>query len=135
MNKLVQPAVKAVIMKDDKFLVIKQNFQGNTYWDLPGGRVDHGESPYDTLTREIKEEVCMDVEIIKPLGMFWFFRFDGIQIVATTFLCSSKTDEVDLTRNPADEDIVESRWLTKDEFLNGDYSVSHQSLKQLISKL
>ncbi|MBU0648485.1 NUDIX hydrolase [Patescibacteria group bacterium] len=135
MNKTVQAAVKAIVQKEDKFLVIKQEFGNQTYWDLPGGRVDHGESPYDTLIREVKEETALDITIDKPLGMFWFFRFDNIQIVATTFLCTPQTDSVDLAQNPAVEDITEFIWVTRDEFLSDKYHVQHQSLKELIKKL
>ena len=56
MNR-VYPAVKAIIQRGEKFLVIKQEFADKTVWDLPGGKVDFGESPYDTLVREVNEEI------------------------------------------------------------------------------
>ncbi|MFA4931251.1 MAG: NUDIX hydrolase [Patescibacteria group bacterium] len=136
MNQIVQTAVKAIIQKEGKFLIIKQNFPSGIYWDLPGGRVHHGESPYDALIREVKEETTLDVKIERPLGIFWFFRNDGVQIAATTFICLPQNSQVNLNQNPDEvEDIVEFRWITKDEFLNGDYPVTHESLKELIKKL
>ena len=119
--KRVHPAVKAIIQRGNEFLVIKQELSDKTVWDLPGGRVDHGESPYDTLVREVKEEVCLSIKIVKPLGFFWFFRQDKDQVICTTFLCSVDDHEIDLTKNPAEENIVEYRWVTKDEFLRNEY--------------
>jgi len=35
-------------------------------WQLPGGALEHGEHPEDTLKREIKEELGLGGEIISP---------------------------------------------------------------------
>jgi len=133
--KKLHPAVKAIIQKGEKFLVIKQGFSDNVIWDLPGGKVDFGENPYYTLKREVMEEIHLSIEIIKPVGLFWFFRHDGDQVVCTTFLCKAEDNEIDLTKNPADENITEYRWVTKDEFLNEEYNVGHESMKQLFASL
>ncbi|MFH1560977.1 MAG: NUDIX hydrolase [Patescibacteria group bacterium] len=131
--KQVFPAVKAVILNKGKFLIIKQNI--NQSWDLPGGKIEHGETPKETLFREVKEETCLDIEIVECLGMWWFFRtVDGNQVVCTTFLCSPKTDNVDISKNPTSEGIEEFKWVTKDEFLGDGYTPVHQSLKDLVSK-
>lgn len=131
----VYAAVKAIIQKDNKFLVIKQGFDGKSVWDLPGGRVNFGESPYDTLAREVNEEVHLSVYIVKPLGLFWFFRYDGDQVVCFTFLCATKNFEIDLTKNPANENVIKYKWVTKEEFLSDEYVVLHDSLKKLFTLL
>lgn len=106
MNNL-HPAVKAIILKGNKFLVIKQKFSQKTVWDFPGGRVGYGESPYQALKREVKEETQLSINIEKPLGLFWFFRHDDDQVVCTTFLCTTDSTQVDLSQNPSSENIVE----------------------------
>ncbi len=134
MHKL-HPAVKAIIQRGEKFLVIKQEFLGRTVWDIPGGKVDFGESPYDTLTREVMEEINLSIKIVKPLGMFWFFRHDNDQVICNTFLCTADNYDIDITKNPADENITEYKWVTKDEFLSDAYEVGHDSMKQLFAQL
>lgn len=40
-------------------------------WNLPGGRVEEGESPWATAIREVKEEVLLDVTIDKLIGCYY----------------------------------------------------------------
>ena len=129
-------AVKAVIKEGDRFLVVKQAVNGQFFWDLPGGRVNFGESPYYALHREVMEETGLKIEIVKPLGLWWFFRSkDGDQVVCNTFLCNPKHKNIDLSKNAAEETISEFKWVTKEEFLSDKYTVGHQSLKGIIAEL
>lgn len=125
-------AVKAIIQKDNKFLIVKQEVSGHIFWDFPGGRVEYGESPYDTLFREVQEEVSLKVKILKPLGLCWFFRLDGNQVICNTFLCEAENMNIDITKNPAIENISEYKWVTKEEFASDEYVVSHESMKDIV---
>lgn len=51
-----------LILKDNKILLIKKH--GGPYdgkLDLPGGTIEYGEKPEETLVRELKEEAGIDV--------------------------------------------------------------------------
>lgn len=39
-------------------------------WNMPGGRLDEGEQPHETVVREVKEEVGIDVEVEKLVGVY-----------------------------------------------------------------
>lgn len=39
-------------------------------WNLPGGGLEKGESPWDGTIREVKEETGFDVEIVKLSGVY-----------------------------------------------------------------
>lgn len=62
MKEYKQLGAYALILKDDKILLIKKKtgpYDGKL--DLPGGTIEFGERPEDALKRELKEEVGIDV--------------------------------------------------------------------------
>lgn len=55
-------AIRAVILKDDKILMVKSN-TGD--YKFPGGGVENGESPEETLRREVIEETGYILDEVK----------------------------------------------------------------------
>lgn len=52
---LFRISMKSLVRNDqNQILVVKET--GRTWWDLPGGGMDHGESVKDTIARELQEE-------------------------------------------------------------------------------
>jgi len=58
------------IKKGEKLLLIKRKKDNSTYYILPGGGVESGETPKQTAIREIKEELSIDVIIDKKIAKF-----------------------------------------------------------------
>ncbi|MEC0089462.1 NUDIX hydrolase [Paenibacillus macquariensis] len=57
MKKYTHLGVYGILIHDDQILLIKKSrgpHKGK--WDLPGGTIEFGEEPYDTLMREFYEE-------------------------------------------------------------------------------
>ena len=55
---LFRVSLKAVIFNEnDEILIVKES--GRDWWDIPGGRIDHGESIKEALARELREEVSL----------------------------------------------------------------------------
>jgi ADP-ribose pyrophosphatase YjhB (NUDIX family) len=49
-------AARAIIIEGDKMLVMHRNKHGSQYFTLVGGAAEEGETPEQTLVREVKEE-------------------------------------------------------------------------------
>jgi len=51
----------AIILRNNKILLIHRKKDGDEYWTFPGGGVEDGETWENTVTREVKEETGLEV--------------------------------------------------------------------------
>jgi 8-oxo-dGTP diphosphatase len=66
-----KPAVAGLIFRDGKILLTKRKrdpYKG--YWDMPGGFMEYGENPNEALSRELKEELDINVSNFKIIDSF-----------------------------------------------------------------
>jgi ADP-ribose pyrophosphatase YjhB (NUDIX family) len=54
-------AARAIIIENDRLLVMHRNKYGSEYYTLVGGRVNEGETVEQTLVREVQEETGLTV--------------------------------------------------------------------------
>jgi len=54
-------AARAIIIENNKILVMHRNNEGNEYFTLVGGRVNDGETTEQALKREVMEETGLQV--------------------------------------------------------------------------
>lgn len=59
--------IRAVIFKDDKILMVRENTDGN--WALPGGWADIGYTPSEVAVKEVKEESGFNVKPIRVIAV------------------------------------------------------------------
>ncbi|MGH9167945.1 MAG: NUDIX hydrolase [Acidimicrobiia bacterium] len=60
--------VGALIVERDHLLMVKRGQGANAgLWSVPGGKVAYGESLRDALTREVREETSLEVEVGEPV--------------------------------------------------------------------
>jgi 8-oxo-dGTP pyrophosphatase MutT (NUDIX family) len=71
-------AASGVLIKQagtDKYLLEYSN--DRQAWQIPGGRLNKNESPYDALARELKEEISLNIENFKKIKLTTVdFRYD-----------------------------------------------------------
>jgi 8-oxo-dGTP diphosphatase len=63
-------AAYAVCIEDGRVLLARYAPPGReANWPLPGGKVEHGEDPFDAVIREVAEEIGCDAEVERLLGV------------------------------------------------------------------
>jgi 8-oxo-dGTP pyrophosphatase MutT (NUDIX family) len=64
-------AAYAVCVEDERVLLARyvSPYGDGTWWTLPGGGVDPGEDPFDTVTREVAEETGYESVVERLLGV------------------------------------------------------------------
>jgi 8-oxo-dGTP diphosphatase len=85
--------VKGIIRKDDRFLVL---IKPDGTFDLPGGRVEKGETIKSALHREIHEETGLKVDIKETVGKWFFCQKPNFAINGITFACTYLKGTVEL---------------------------------------
>ncbi|MFE9018856.1 NUDIX hydrolase [Streptomyces sp. NPDC007808] len=70
MRKKLRVAAYAICVRDGQLLLARSPApHGGFEWVLPGGGMEHGEDPYDTVVRELEEETGYLVEPTGLLGV------------------------------------------------------------------
>ncbi|MFI5687090.1 NUDIX hydrolase [Streptomyces sp. NPDC051636] len=70
MRQKLRVAAYAVCVRDGQILLARSPApDGTPEWVLPGGGMEHGEDPYDTVRRELTEETGYQIEVTGLLGV------------------------------------------------------------------
>lgn len=59
--------VCVAVVEDDRVLMVRQTYQGETFWTFPGGQIEPGERAEDAAVREAFEETGLRVQIDRCL--------------------------------------------------------------------
>ncbi|MBI4363519.1 MAG: NUDIX domain-containing protein [Candidatus Doudnabacteria bacterium] len=136
MSENFRNAAKAFIVKDGKLLLLKRrpnDVHKPGQWDIPGGRLELGENPFEGLKRETREETGLEIEMVMPIDVHFFTRDDGQKIQLTIFICKPKSEDIKLS-----EEHTEYKWMDlenpKDDFPEWLHGVIERFNKLELSK-
>lgn len=105
----------ALIRKDGRYLLtlrVDDNAVYNGKWQIPGGALEFGETPEEGLRREVREELGIEIDIVKLIPFLDISVRGNWQGIFITYLCSLKEETAEIYLN---EEASEYRWLTRDE--------------------
>ncbi len=83
-------------------------------WEIPGGKLEPGETPEACIVREIHEELATEIKAEKILGVV-DYDYPNFHLTMHCILCSIISGELKLLEHEA------ARWLTKETLRTVDW--------------
>lgn len=104
-----------IIIKESKILICQRSSEKSLplKWEFPGGKQEINETLEDCLLREIKEELCIDIEIIEKLPKH-SHKYDFAEIILHPYVCYIKSGEITLKEH------LNYKWCSKEEITQHD---------------
>jgi mutator protein MutT len=96
-------------------------------WELPGGKVESGESPRDCLVREFREELGVGVRVGEALEVIEHDYPHG-RVRLHPFLCTPQNGE------PRNLQVAEHRWVTPEELSRYDFPPANRELMEHLTR-
>ncbi len=100
-----------VIINNNKLILQQRNDPGTQFhkkWALPGGIVQFGEHPENTLIRRVSEEIGINIDIITLLSTIHNFIENDKQLLLLYYLCT--TQDTQLNNYDDHDDILKVAW-------------------------
>ena len=96
--------------------------KANGKWELPGGKIEFGESPEETVKREVFEETGYEVEVkqIIPYTNTCIWEYENCKqhTVVFSYICELKNEK---HTNIKDEGVNNYKWINYNEIQNYNF--------------
>ena len=101
--------VAAIIRKGDRIFATQRGYgEWKDWWELPGGKMEAGETPEVALKREIREELSAEISMDELLVTVEY-DYPAFHLTMHCYLCSLLTEALHLNEHEA------ARWLAREE--------------------
>lgn len=98
------------------------------WWEIPGGKLEAGETPQQCIVREIKEELATEIRAEKILGVV-DYDYPDFHLTMHCILCSIVSGQLELLEHES------AKWLNKDSLYNVAWLPADKLILTEIEKL
>lgn len=97
-------------------------------WEIPGGKLEPGETPEQCIVREIQEELQTTVQPVRELGIV-DYDYQTFHLTMHCILCTIVSGELKLLEHEA------ARWLNKETLHSVDWLPADKLILDKIEEL
>ena len=80
-------SVKGIVVRDGAVVLVRNR---RDEWELPGGKLELGESPERCVAREIEEELALEVEPVALVDSWVYTIVPGTHVLVLTYGCTER---------------------------------------------
>ncbi len=125
---MIEQIAHAIIIRDGKYLAVRE--KKDSYWKLPGGGIEEGETPEQALRRELAEEIGItEISELRKVHEFPL-EFERRSFMFYSYLVDTSQDPVSCEEGLK----IEWRLLSRMQNIT-DQAPSQQILHERLTKL
>ena len=102
------------------------DFKGG--WEIPGGKLEPGETPEQCIVREIKEELTTEIKAERSIGVV-NYDYPTFHLTMHCILCTIVSGELQLLEHQA------AKWVHKETLRSVDWLPADQLILDKIEKI
>jgi len=133
-TRIYRVSAKALVFDENKNILIIRENRG---WELPGGGIEQGESPQETIIREMKEECGFTIENIDEApSLTWIVHRpeSSDDLDKWRLFIGFRVTLKSMEFTPSKE-CIEYRFVSKEEILNLSLHPNIEKLPELLDQL
>ena len=97
-------------------------------WEIPGGKLEPGETPEECIVREIREELATEVRAERILGVV-DYDYPTFHLTMHCILCTIVSGKLQLLEHEA------AKWVNKETLRSGEWLPADQLILDKIEEL